>query len=331
MEIYNAGVDRLIRAAMTKGQIQPQNGKVIPFKFHGSEQKLQFLLKDSPWSPADVHKILLASDFEVGGLNRDLHQYGMGVPLIGVRETDAKQGERAPQERFYPTEMAFPLTAFLRPNSRLRDPNVDVREARVCTLELIDPVKERTHGQPPYVLAPETDVTSPLAYIWSRTDLDRYRWSGLLRPEKGLERANLLLIRPYEPNKIPVVMVHGLISTPLAWIPMLNELLRDPAIQKNYQFLLYMYPTGVPIPIASAGLREALVQARQMYNPDGRAPRFDRMVLLGPGASATMPNQRGDKLAALLRSVVRRRDHRTADVLDELRSTLLQPLPFVSV
>ena len=85
---------------------------------------------------------------------------------------------------------------------------------------------------------------------------------GLASPRAGLERANLMLIRPYEPGKIPVVMVHGLISTPLAWIPMLNELLRDPVIQSKYQFLLYMYPTGVPIPIAAAGLRESLVQAK---------------------------------------------------------------------
>src|SRR4029077_8375465 len=112
-----------IRAAMTKGQIQPQNGKLIPFKFHGSEQKLQIVLKDSPWSPSDVHKILLSSDFEVSGLNRDFHQYGMGVALSGVRETETRQGERAVQERFYPAEMAFPWTAFLVPNSRLKDPN----------------------------------------------------------------------------------------------------------------------------------------------------------------------------------------------------------------
>ena len=117
--------------------------------------------------------------------------------------------------------------------------------------------------------------------MWSRTDLERYRWSGLLRPEQALQRANLMMIRPYEPGKIPVVMVHGLISSPLAWIPMLNELLRDPAIQEKYQFMLYMYPTGVPIPIAAAGLRDSLSQAKMLFNPDGRDPAFDRMVLLG--------------------------------------------------
>ena len=30
---------------------------------------------------------------------------------------------------------------------------------------------------------PEADYTTPLAYMWSRTDLDRYRWAGLLLGE----------------------------------------------------------------------------------------------------------------------------------------------------
>ena len=337
-EIYNAGVERLIRAAMTKGQIQLQNGEAIPFKVHGREQSLRIVLQKSPWNQADIHKILLTSDFEVTGLNKDLYQYGLGVPLIAVRETghnDQKKGERSPAERFYPDEMAFPLTAFLVPNSRLSDPNVDIKEARECTLKLYDPVRDRDVGDESNKIALEVDLTTPLAYMWSRTDLDRYRWTGLLRPEHALERANLLLIRPYDPTKIPVVMVHGLVSTPLAWIPMLNELLRNPKIQARYQFLLYMYPTGAPIPIAAASLRESLLQAKQMYNPDGRDPAFDQMVLLGHSMGGILSRMTavssGDKLWRLY-------SDRTFDdilgprpVLEELhRYFFFEPLPFVS-
>ncbi len=335
-DIYNAGVDRLIRAAESKGEIQLQNGETIPFKVHGREQVLRIVLAESPWKSTDVHKIKLASDFEVTGLSSHTYEYGLGVPLIGIREAKVEKGARDPNERFFPEEMGFPLTAFLTPNSRLRDPNVDVRQARECTLELIDPVQRRTVGRGKTVLALESDLTTPLAYMWSRTDLDHYRWSGLLRPEHSLERANLLLIRPYEPGKIPVVMVHGLISTPLAWIPMLNELLRDPVIQNKYQFLLYMYPTGVPIPIAASGLRTALKDARAMYDPDGRDPAFDKMVLLGHSMGGllgrSMAVSSGDQLWRLYS------DRSFFDeilgpkeVLDELRTYFFyEPLPFVS-
>ena len=323
---------------MTKGEIQPQEGEVIPFKFHGREREAaDSSSRSRPGRPSDIHKILLASDFEVSGLNKDLKQYGLGVPLIGVREASEKlEGPAQPQERFYPTEMAFPLTAFLVPNSRLKEPNVNVETTRVCTSLLIDPIQQQTYETRGNKLALEIDLTTPLAYMWSRTDLERFRWSGLLRPEKGLERANLLLIRPYEPGKIPVVMVHGLISSPLAWIPMLNELLRDPEIQKHYQFLLYMYPTGVPIPIAAASLRDDADPGQADVRPGRPRPgiRPD-----GPaGAQHGRPAQphdggldSGDKLWRLYSDRSFDDLIGSREVLDELRHYLFfKPLPFVS-
>ncbi|HEV3167236.1 MAG TPA: hypothetical protein VGZ22_24720 [Isosphaeraceae bacterium] len=275
-DLYNGALDRLIRAAKTKGPIEP-GGRIL-LKIHGNEHTLRVELRDSPWTPDDVDELLLAADYEVTGLPSRVYQYGLGVPLIGVRRTD-HPGKA--EDRFYPAEMAFPLTAFLRPNSRLRDPVVEIEGVRECTLELVDPVRVRTVGPPNAPLAVEADLSTPLAYMWSRTDLNHYRWTGLLRPGEAGERAGLMLLRPYEPNKIPVVMVHGLVSSPLAWIPMINDLLRDPRIQERYQFFLYMYPTGVPIPIAAAGLRDTLGLAQQTFSPEGRDPYFMNMVLLG--------------------------------------------------
>jgi pimeloyl-ACP methyl ester carboxylesterase len=275
-DLYNGGLDRLIRAARSKGPIEP--GGKIRLKIHGKEQTLLVELQNSPWTPDDVDELLMSADFEVTGLPTRTFQYGLGVPLIGVRRTDhAGQAE----DRFYPPEMAFPLTAFLRPKSCLHDANAQVDDSRVCTLELVDPVRVQRVGTPPNTLAVEADLTTPLAYMWSHTDLGRFRLTGLLRPAEAADRAGLMLLRPYEPNKIPVVMVHGLASSPLAWIPMINDLLSDQRIQEHYQFFLYLYPTGVPIPIAAAGLRDWLNQAQRSFNADGNDPYFMQMVLLG--------------------------------------------------
>jgi pimeloyl-ACP methyl ester carboxylesterase len=274
-DLYNGGLERLLRAAQANGQIMP-DGK-IRLKVHGEEQVVPVRLTDSPWTVDDVDQLIITSDFEVSGLPTRSYQYGLGVPLIGVRN-----GVQSPQgtERFYPPEMAFPLTAFLVFNSRGRDPRTANTPPRACRLELVDPVRHRAVPTTTQI-GVEADFSTPLAYMWSRTDLDRYRWTGLFRPGSELGRANLMLLRPYEPGKIPVVMVHGLISSPLAWIPMLNELLRDPTIQQRYQFLLFMYPTGVPVPIAAALLRDSLQEAGRTYNPEGRDPSFSQMVLLG--------------------------------------------------
>lgn len=337
-EIYKSALERILREVQSSkdGRIEPD--ATIHLKVGGRERIFDVVLRDSPWKAADVHQIILASDYEITGLNTPVYRYGVGVPLIGVRTTEVKKGEAlAPTERFYPPEMAFPLTAFLVPNSRLRGPAGAAGEDRKCTLELIDPVRHRAVGSQDNLMAVESDLSKPLAYMWSKTDLDHFRWKGLLRPEQGMERTNLLLIRPYEPGKIPVVMVHGLISSPLAWIPLLNEMLQDVHIQQKYQFMLFMYPTGVPIPIAAASLRDTLLQAKQLYDPNGTDPAFDQMVLLGHSMggllSHAMTLDSGDQLWRLysdrsFQDVIPPRDH--PEDLDELKKYLFfEPLPFV--
>ena len=326
-ELYNGGLDRLIRAAQSNGRIEPDG--VIRLKVHGREQVFRVFLdpKKSPWKASDVDQIILCADYVVGGLQNRTYQYGLGVPMIGIRKSD-RTGPG--HERFYPAEMAFPLTAFLRPPSKL---GAETATDGEYTLDLVDPLQVNQVGTTPPMML-ETDLTTPLAYMWSKTDLTKYRWSGLLRPEQNLERAGLMLIRPYEANKIPVVMVHGLASTPLAWIPMLNELLRDPRIQSRYQFMLYLYPTGVPFPIAAAGLRETLLEAEKTFNPTGADGEYGKMILLGHSMggllSHAMVVESADRFWGL--NSDRRFDDLIGpqDVLNELkRYMFFKPLPFV--
>ncbi len=282
-DLYNGSIDKVLRAAKAKdSRLQP--GGSIRLKLASGDHVFRLVLEGrSAWKTEEVHELLLASDFEVTGLDSRSRTYGLGVPLIGVRRADQSDSERAKTlDKYYPPEMAFPLTAILTPNRRLRE-LAEGDEVRECTIDLYDPARVRTIGEGPTAIGLEADLTTPLAYMWTRTDLSRYRWNALFRPGPAGERAGLMLLRPYDPDKIPVVMVHGLASSPLAWIPMLNEMLRDPRIHDKYQFLLYVYPTGVPLPLAAAGLREALTDAESTFDVPGETPdrEFRKMVLLG--------------------------------------------------
>lgn len=335
MDLYNGSLDRLIRAAQAKGakgRIQP--GATIPLKINDHELSIRVEMGESPWLPTDVDELILASEYEVTGLDSKSRVPGLGVPLIAVRRAKERVGDRSEQERFLPPLVAFPLTAMLRPTSKLREAGEDVAAVRDCSLLLVDPVRSPTHGDPPNELALETDLTTPLAYMWSQTDLNKYRWKGLLRPGEAADRAGLMLIRPFEPHKVPVVMVHGLMSSPLAWIPMFNELLRDPKIQQNYQFLLYVYPTGMPIPIAASGLRDSLLDARKTFGDDDNRAAFDRMVLLGHSMggllSHAMAARSGNQLWALNSALPFDEIVGPADVLNEVRHyTFFEPVPCV--
>ena len=65
---------------------------------------------------------------------------------------------------------------------------------------------------------------------------------------------------PYSPDRIPIIMVHGLRSTPLAWQQLTNELIGDPEIRERYQFWHYLYPTGFPFLTSAADFRDELEQ-----------------------------------------------------------------------
>src|SRR5262249_7136658 len=89
------------------------------------------------------------------------------------------------------------------------------------------------------------------------------------------------LIRPYQPVRIPVVFVHGLNSSPIFWKDTVNELSNDPLLNQRFQFWLYLYPTGAPIPGSAARLRRDLREALDVLDPGGQDPALGDMVLVG--------------------------------------------------
>ncbi len=135
----------------------------------------------------------------------------------------------------------------------------------------------------------ESDLTTPLAYFLSKVPEETVALLGLLDPEKLLMLRpgtkepimGLYMVQPYEPGKIPVLLVHGLWSSPMTWMEMFNDLRSSPDIRQHYQFWFYLYPTGQPFWLSAAQLRRDLAEVRQVLDPQHREPALDQMVLVG--------------------------------------------------
>ena len=135
----------------------------------------------------------------------------------------------------------------------------------------------------------ESDLTTPLAYFLSKVPLETVALLGLLDPEKLLMMRpgtkdpimGLYMVQPYEPGKIPVLLVHGLWSSPMTWMEMFNDLRSSPDIRQHYQFWFYLYPTSQPFWLSAAQLRRDLAEVRQVLDPQHREPALDQMVLVG--------------------------------------------------
>lgn len=197
------------------------------------------------------------------------HRFGIGVPLIAELEEQHASGKLK-----YLAGQTFPVTLFLR-FIRHDDGRFEAMG------ELYDAYRNDTvkvnESNPAVPI--EQDFTTPLAYMMRPQTL-RENLAYMLNPGKQKEKEGLSLLMPYDANKIPVVLVHGLMSDEHTWAQMINSLLDDARIRKNYQFWVFSYSTGNPILYSASLLRAALDDAARQMDPDGKNVSFNRMVII---------------------------------------------------
>ena len=100
------------------------------------------------------------------------------------------------------------------------------------------------------------DLRAPFGYYRSPSFLGIL---GMLRPQNCMEKEGFFLVQPYDPKKIPVVFVHGLMAVPHMWLPVMAALESDPVLRRKFRFWVFAYPTGNPIAYSALRLRQALV------------------------------------------------------------------------
>lgn len=294
-DLYNGALESALRVVCEAKQLVPNTTKTISTA--SGEWDITCRLRCNRWRPEDFKRFEFVSDYEVKGLKNLYLAHGLGVPLIAVRR-DPNNGPTADEPaaaRYYPAGLSFPVTAFLRPLSRINPATGQAAARNQCVLELYDPLASSETLVAGQRVPLESDLTTPLAYFLSKSELSNTATLAMLRPDdllkpKTLEKLRpgghgtawgLYMIQPYAPGKIPVLMVHGLWSTPMTWLEMFNDLRSQPEIRDRYQFWFYLYPSGQPFWLSAAQLRRDLASVRELLDPRHEEPSLDQMVLIG--------------------------------------------------
>lgn len=278
-DLYNTGLAKFIRAAQRHGRLDSRQQLHLPAP-DGPGFTLSVVHHGFPWQPEEFGPLLFCADFEVVGLANHYRGYGLGVALIGTRTAEARDrlpGHGPAAAGRYPHEVSFPVSAFLHFHGSV----AELGSRQSGRLELYNPLAAQTVRVAGRGVPLETDLTTPLAYFLSRTDLDGVEYAGFLQADKIRHRAGMYMFEPYQPGKIPVVMVHGLLSTPLTWTTMFNDLRADPQLRSRYQFWFYLYPTGQSYLATAADLRRELARLRAELDPRGQDPALDHLVMVG--------------------------------------------------
>jgi len=276
-DIYNESLESAMRFVKKNGHLKQNE----PYLIKTPNQQFQISLETTGrWRNTTFQDFKFVSDFEVDDLKNQHRQYGLGVPIIAECKD---QPPSVPGSKYFPPNVNFALTAFVqvKPSQKL-DPKTN-RPIHTCQIVLYDPMETpeiEIHGQK---IPLEADISTPLAYLLDTGSVSPLAIAtyGLIKPGESQETRGIYMLEPYDPRKVPVMMVHGLWSSPTTWMEMFNDLRAQPEIRKDYQFWLYLYPTGQPFWISAAQFRKDLAEMRADLDPNNQALALNQMVLVG--------------------------------------------------
>ncbi len=272
-DTYNRSLQGMLKIMCPDSGFQPERVYEI---LETDDLRVEFEMQiEGRWRAEEFERFELVSDYEMEGLENSYQTFGLGAPLIAVRKrTDRSAGF----EQYYPPSLAMPMTAFCE--VQVSDDGGPTYRVK---MRLIDPLETSVVSVEGRDIPLESEYTLPLAYYLSDPLLNSSVLSAatLLNADIADDLYGMYMIEPYDPEKIPVVLVHGFWSSPVTWLPMFNDLRANPEIRKQYQFWFYMYPTGQPFWISARQMRADLVALQQSVDPLDQSDAMDQMVLVG--------------------------------------------------
>lgn len=197
-----------------------------------------------------------------------VNRVGLGIPVVMMQKYDA---QKASGKKLFPLNgRHLPATAVI---DRAANGSYVLRFYHTRNVQNV-----RFQGRSRQLAY---DLSTPLHRSMGDRFLNNIAFHGLINSDRYLESTGIYLPDVYDPNKIPVVFVHGLKSDPHIWQNAMNEVLRDPLMRVKYQCWYFLYPTGLPVYASAEKLRRMLYIARNYYDPLHSNPNMNRMVLVG--------------------------------------------------
>jgi hypothetical protein len=256
---YNTAVARLFdQLRCGKGSWQDRAGAmgtaIFPAKRHKAD-------------PTEFDALFPASDVKLHREKRRHLTPGIGVALVGWKETTPIN---VPRPAFQPpTGMPYAVNATLRFDK-------DGKPVWHFVKRWIDDDFYYAETRRPLA----ADWTAPNVFYWNMSNLDDLTIQNVLLPGRYMEETGLYFLQPYDPKKIPIVMVHGLKSSPDAFRHIINNLSPEPWFREKYQVWLFNYPTGNPWLYTGIRFREYINAATKYARTQGDDTQLNKMVIL---------------------------------------------------
>lgn len=317
-DYYNYGLGRaLAEQRDTNGIVRLEGGRR---RLPVGEIELRLGPTDMAERLDDFERFLSADQFRVRGLSVRIREPGVGAPLVGVRRLDPQLGVRR----------SSPATLVLRVEGSLAD--LDAGKS-AGSLELYSAYDHSSVAIGDVQVPLGNDLTTHMAYSLNQSSAWRLGKMHFLSPDR-IEINRLIPQHSFRRGRIPIVLVHGTFSSPVAWAELNNTLSADPVLRHRFQVWSYMYGSGNPLAVSAADLRDSLVATVREMDPEGVDPDLRQIVVIGHSQGGLLTKlaatRTGDALWSAISKTPLDKVDLPADRRAELRRLfIVEPVPLV--
>lgn len=264
-EIYHTSVARLLATAQCEGRFVSGAGLVV--NVAGRSIRVPLVPHGFVWHNNDFQALFPVGQYKSEFIKRQYRCPGWGVPVVVQRRCPTGCYR---EEGFLPPGGMFAATALLRPCPATGG----------VVLELFDPLRPSFPADCDLPGPLASDISAPSALREILNPQLASWWTPFVSSTR-IKNPGLFMVEPYQPGKIPVVMVHGLASNPLSWLDLANDLRAIPGFSDRFQVWGFRYSTGRPFLESATRLRQDLYRAIATIDPASQDPALRNLVLVG--------------------------------------------------
>ncbi|WP_342777869.1 alpha/beta hydrolase [Paraburkholderia guartelaensis] len=303
-DYYNYAVQELAGALFLRGTAETNTGNRDPQRQFIAGWTIHIDLSEVrlPEGVRELSEVIPASGLSFAGLHNTYRRDGLGADLVAVTQPAQPDPESTTTNSAATTAgndananagASFWLAPGSRPFNEMPSPNVTALllfgngtlEQLLASHDVVfsayDPYRVESveiNGE-----------TVPLAAnfsagygIWlARSGFARQSLRSLLGRTRGIDRPRIYMMQPFDPDRRIVLMLHGLASSPEAWVNVANDIQGDEMLRQHFQVWQVYYPTNVPILVNLARIRQAVQLTLAHFDPAGELPASNGMVLIG--------------------------------------------------
>ena len=185
----------------------------------------------------ETERLVLASDV----IPKDASMKSFRSERLGVSVVGYRQNNKTPSERWYPAEGLF------RPFTVTAEVIVDDSKQLltvVLTYHAMLKPRSISIGLNDFPLT--YDLASPYLLLAESAKIDEFELKGLFFADDVENKLGIYAIEQLDNDKAPLLMIHGLNSSPLIWRRLSWALYSTPALAEKYQIWHAFYPSGPP-------------------------------------------------------------------------------------